>query len=100
LLELECDPIASEPLRHQPERRDADGARTGFGSALDLWSTTATIQYKIWKGLVGRPEYRHDAADERAFQVRYSRPDRTADGLLPRSRSLDTISISVYYLFL
>src|SRR6266480_1993904 len=79
--------------------RDADGARTGFGSALDLWSTTATIQYKIWKGLVGRLEYRHDAADERAFQVRYARPDRTADGLLPRSRSLDTISISVYYLF-
>ena len=79
--------------------RDADGARTGFGSALDLWSTTATIQYKIWKGLVGRLEYRRDAADERAFQVRYSRPDRTADGLLPRSRSLDTISISVYYLF-
>ena len=79
--------------------RDAHGARTGFGAALDLWSTTATIQYKIWKGLVGRLEYRHDAADERAFQVRYSRPDRTADGLLPRSRSLDTISISVYYLF-
>ena len=37
--------------------------------------------------------------DERVFQVRYSRPDRTADGLLPRSRSLDTISISLYYLF-
>jgi hypothetical protein len=79
--------------------RDADGARSGFGSALDLWSTTATAQYKIWKGLVGRLEYRHDDADEKVFRVRYSSPDRTAQGLLPRSKSLDTISVSLYYQF-
>src|SRR2546428_8313058 len=29
-------------------------------------STTATAQYKIWKGLVGRLEYRHDEANERS----------------------------------
>ena len=79
--------------------RDAAGARTGFGGALDLWSTTGTIQYKIWKGLVGRLEYRHDQADEKVFRVRYSRPDITAEGLLPRSKHLDTISVSLYYSF-
>lgn len=72
--------------------KDVDGARTGFGSALTLSSTTATAQYKIWKGLVGRVEYRHDRADEKAFKIR-------APELVPTSRSLDTISLSLYYLF-
>lgn len=79
--------------------RDAAGARSGSGIGTDLWSTTATIQYKIWKGLVGRLEYRHDASDEKVFRVRYSRPDITAQGLLPRGKSLDTISVSLYYSF-
>ncbi len=79
--------------------RDAAGARSGSGIGTDLWSTTATIQYKIWKGLVGRVEYRHDASDEKVFRVRYSRPDITAQGLLPRGKSLDTISVSLYYSF-
>lgn len=72
--------------------KDADGARTGFGSALTLSSTTATAQYKIWKGLVGRVEYRHDWADEKAFKIR-------TPELVPTSKSLDTISLSLYYLF-
>ena len=79
--------------------RDAAGARTGSGLGTDLWSTTATIQYKIWKGLVGRVEYRHDQSDERVFRVRYSVPDRTTQGLLARGKSLDTISLSLYYSF-
>lgn len=79
--------------------RDAGGARTGLGDATDLWSTTATVQYKIWKGLVGRVEYRHDQADEKVFRVRYSRPDITSQGLLARGRSMDTISVSLYYSF-
>ena len=79
--------------------RDAGGARIGSGKATDLWSTTATIQYKIWRGLVGRVEYRHDQSDERVFRVRYSRPDITAQGLLPRGKSMDTISLSLYYSF-
>jgi hypothetical protein len=79
--------------------RDAAGARSGSGIGTDLWSTTATIQYKIWKGLVGRVEYRHDQSDEKVFRVRYSRPDITAQGLLPRGKSLDTISVSLYYSF-
>jgi hypothetical protein len=79
--------------------RDADGARTGSGVGTDLWSTTATLQYKIWRGLVGRLEYRHDASDEKVFRVRYSRPDITSQGLLARGRSMDTISVSLYYSF-
>jgi hypothetical protein len=75
--------------------KDADGARTGFGSKLSLWSTTLTLQYKIWRGLVGRLEYRHDQADERAFRKRY---DKTRT-LVPTSHSMDTISLSAYYLF-
>ena len=79
--------------------RDAAGARTGFGNALDLWSTTATIQYNIWKGLFARLEYRHDQADEKAFRYRYSTPDRTSQGLVPRSKGLDTIAVDLYYSF-
>lgn len=75
--------------------KDADGARTGLGSKLSLWSTTATFQYKIWRGLVTRLEYRHDQADERAFRQRY---DKTRT-LVPTSRSMDTISLSAYYTF-
>ncbi len=74
--------------------KDADGARTGFGSKLDLWSTTATVQYKVWKGLVGRVEYRHDDADEKVFKFRGMR-----DTGSPTSKSLDTISVSLYYSF-
>jgi hypothetical protein len=79
--------------------RDAAGARSGSGLGTDLWSTTATVQYKIWKGLVGRVEYRHDASDEKVFRARYSRPDITSQGILPRGKSLDTISVSLYYSF-
>ena len=71
---------------------DPAGARTQFGQKLSLWSTTATVQYKIWKGLVGRLEYRHDSADEKAFKIR-------TPGLVPTSTTLDTISLSLYYSF-
>jgi hypothetical protein len=77
--------------------RDADGARTGFGGALDLWSTTATIQYKIWKGWGASST--GTARPTRRSSGRYSQPDRSSQGLLPRSTSLDTISISLHYLF-
>ena len=79
--------------------RDADGVRSGSGAGTDLWSTTATIQYKIWRGLVGRIEYRHDQSDQNVYRVRYSRPDITSQGLLARGKSMDTISVSLYYSF-
>ncbi len=75
--------------------RDADGARTlaiAPGSPVSLWEVTATVQYKIWKGLVGRVEFRHDQADEKVFKIR--RP-----GLVPTSQSQDTITLALHYLF-
>ncbi len=78
--------------------KDADGARSGFGSSLSLLSTTVTAQFKIWKGLVGRVEYRHDAADEKVFKARTTRPDASG-GVVAQSKSLDTISVSLYYSF-
>jgi len=78
--------------------QDSEGVRTlaiAPGSKVSLYGVTATAQYKIWKGLVGRLEYRHDNADERVFKIRYD-DTRT---LVPRSKSLDTISVSLYYEF-
>jgi hypothetical protein len=75
--------------------RDADGARTlavAPGSPVSLWEITATVQYKIWRGLVGRVEYRHDQADEKVFKIR--RP-----GLVPTGDSQDTITLALYYSF-
>jgi len=63
---------------------DSDGFRTGFGSKLGVWEATVTAQYKIWKGLVGRLEYRHDQADERVFSG-------------GSRKSQDTIAIALYY---
>jgi hypothetical protein len=75
--------------------RDADGARTlavGPGSPVSLWEVTATVQYKIWRGLVGRVEYRHDQADEKVFKIR-------TPGLVPTGTSQDTITVALYYSF-
>ena len=35
--------------------KDAQGARTGFDNKVSLWTTTVTLQYRIWRGLVGAP---------------------------------------------
>jgi Putative beta-barrel porin-2, OmpL-like. bbp2 len=75
--------------------RDADGARTlalGPGASVSLWEITATLQYKIWKGLVGRAEFRHDQANEKAFKVR-------GPGGVPTGKSQDTITLALHYLF-
>jgi hypothetical protein len=58
---------------------------------LTLLSTTATLQYAIWKGLVGRLEYRHDQGNENVFKCGDS-------GC--RSKSQDTLSVSLFYRFL
>ena len=78
--------------------QDTDGARTGFGSMLRLWSTTLTADYRVWKGLEFRLEYRHDAADEKVFKARTSRPDQSL-GVTPQSKTLDTFSIALIYVF-
>jgi len=75
--------------------KDAQGARTGLDSKVSLWTTTVTLQYRIWRGLVGRLEYRHDQADEKVFRARYD--ERHV--LAPTARSMDTFAISMYYSF-
>jgi hypothetical protein len=70
--------------------RDRDGFRTGFGRDLGVYEGTLTLQYKIWRGLVGRLEYRHDEADGTVFNVKASGPT---------SQSQDTVAIDLYYSF-
>ena len=41
---------------------DAEGVRAQTAGGVTLFSTTATLQYNIWKGLFTRGEYRHDNA--------------------------------------
>jgi hypothetical protein len=73
--------------------RDSDSARTAArapGLRTSLWETTATVQYKIWKGLVARVEYRHDQANEKVFKTNL---------FGPTSKAQDTISLDLFYLF-
>jgi hypothetical protein len=75
--------------------KDAEGVRTQLsppGNKLDLWEVTMTAQYKIWKGLVARVEYRHDSANQKVFSIR-------APGYVPTGKTQDTISFDLYYLF-
>ncbi|HET8579051.1 MAG TPA: outer membrane beta-barrel protein [Methylomirabilota bacterium] len=62
------------------------------GHNLDLWEITATIEYKIWRGLVGRLEYRHDEASRRAFSLQNH-------GTTPTSHAQNTLSVALYYSF-
>jgi hypothetical protein len=62
------------------------------GHNVDLVSLTATVEYKIWRGLVGRLEYRHDAANRKAFSLQNH-------GLTPTSRAQDTMTAALYYSF-
>jgi hypothetical protein len=77
---------------------DPEGVRTlataaGAGGKVSLWEVTATAQYKIWKGLMGRVEYRHDEdTKSKVFKVR-------SPGLVPTSTYQDTITFVLDYLF-
>ncbi len=62
------------------------------GQNVDLWEATATVEYKIWKGLVSRLEFRHDQANRKAFSLQNH-------GTTPTSRTQDTISLALSYLF-
>src|SRR3989449_684040 len=75
--------------------QDSDGIRTlavAPGSRVELYEVTATVQYKIWKGLVGRLEYRHDSADEKVFAIR-------APGYVPTGKTQNTLTLALYYSF-
>jgi len=70
--------------------RDVHGVRTATIGGVNLLSTTATLQYNIWKGLFARGEYRHDSADEKVFGCRSSGCEH---------KTQDTLSVSLYYKF-
>ena len=74
---------------------DPQSVRTAIrntGNRTSLYEVTATVQYKIWKGLVGRVEYRHDDANAKVFAIR-------APSYAPTERVQDTLSVDLYYLF-
>src|SRR5438128_3867386 len=74
---------------------DPESVRTGarvVGLRTSLWEVTSTLQYKIWKGLVGRLEYRHDQANEKVFKL-------VDHGTRPALKNQDTISVALYYSF-
>jgi Putative beta-barrel porin-2, OmpL-like. bbp2 len=74
---------------------DPQSVRTAIrntGNRTSIYEVTATVQYKIWKGLVGRLEYRHDDANAKVFAIR-------APGYAPTERVEDTLSVDLYYLF-
>jgi len=74
---------------------DPESVRTAArppGNRTSLWETTATAQYKIWKGLVGRLEYRHDEANEKVFKLR-------DHGTTPTAKNQDTFTVALYYSF-
>ena len=58
---------------------------------MTLFSTTATLQYNVWKGLYMRGEYRQDSADVAEFGCR---PNQGCD-----NKSQDTVSVSLFYKF-
>jgi hypothetical protein len=74
---------------------DPQGVRNGItapGHNVDYYSITSTFEYKIWRGLVGRLEYRHDQASRRSFSLQNF-------STTPTSRAQDTITLAAYYAF-
>ena len=63
------------------------------GANVDLWEVTATLEYKIWRGLVGRLEYRHDQANRNLFSVR----NVGGRGLGPTSDAQNTITFAEFF---
>jgi len=75
---------------------DPEGVRNNRiltpGTNLVLREGTATLEYKMWKGLAGRLEYRHDSANRKVFSVH---PTTFA----PTSRTQDTLTLAAFYSF-
>jgi Putative beta-barrel porin-2, OmpL-like. bbp2 len=74
---------------------DPQAVRNGItapGHNVNFYGITPTLEYKIWRGLVGKLEYRHDQASRNAFSLE----DFSTK---PISRSQDTLSIALQYSF-
>ena len=86
------EPGATASVRIPSESWKYSSRIVGAGSRVELYEVTATLQYKIWKGLVGRLEYRHDSADNKVFANR-------APGNVPTGKTQDTLTLALYYSF-
>jgi putative OmpL-like beta-barrel porin-2 len=74
---------------------DPQAVRNGItapGHNVDYYDITPTVEYKIWRGLIGRFEYRHDQASTRSFSL-------TNFSTTPTSRAQDTFSVALSYVF-
>ena len=74
---------------------DPQGVRNGItapGHNVDYYEITPTLEYKIWRGLIGRLEYRHDQASTKSFSL-------TNFSTTPTSRAQDTFTIALSYIF-
>jgi hypothetical protein len=74
---------------------DPEGVRSAMlppGTHVSLWEGTATIEYKVWRGLVARVEYRHDSADRKIFSFQ-------THGTTPTARTQNTLTLAAYYSF-
>ena len=76
---------------------DANGVRTGLSSGINgiagndlaLYEYTLTSEFKLYKDLITRLEYRHDQASERIFR----------SGDLAQRSHQDTVGVQVIYPF-
>src|SRR5262249_37107138 len=72
---------------------DPQGVRSSetvpAGKNVDLFEVTATAEYKIWRGLVGRLEFRHDEAQRKAVSLQGNPP-------VPTSRAQGPITVALY----
>jgi hypothetical protein len=74
---------------------DPQAVRNGItapGHNVNFYGITPTVEYRIWRGLVGKLEYRHDQASRNAFSLE----DFSTK---PTSRAQDTFSIALQYSF-
>jgi len=74
---------------------DPQGVRNGItapGHNVNYYEITPTVEYKIWRGLIGRLEYRHDQASTKSFSL-------TNFSTTPTSRAQDTFSFALSYVF-
>jgi len=75
---------------------DPQGVRSSetvpAGKNVNLWEVTATAEYKIWRGLVGRVEFRYDEANRKALSLQGNPPT-------PTSNAQNTITLALYYSF-
>ena len=74
---------------------DPQGVRNGItapGHNVNYYEITPTLEYRIWRGLVGRLEYRHDQASTKSFSL-------TSFSTTPTSRAQDTFSVALSYIF-